>query len=32
MALLKDAKELTVPVNGTNKAVDKIEDANGNII
>lgn len=29
---LNDVKEITVPVNGTNKAVKKIEDANGNII
>lgn len=29
---LNNVKELTVPVNGTNKAVKKIEDSNGNII
>lgn len=29
---LNDVKELTVPVNGVDKAVKKIEDSNGNII
>lgn len=29
---LNDVKELTVPVNGTNKAVKMIQDSNGNII
>ena len=29
---LNDVKELTIPVNGVDKAVKKIEDANGNII
>lgn len=29
---LNDIKEITVPVNGTDKAVKKIEDSNGNII
>ena len=29
---LNDVKEITVPVNGTDKAVRKIEDSNGNII
>lgn len=29
---LNDVKEITVPINGTDKAVRKIEDSNGNII
>ena len=29
---MKDVKAISIPVNGTNKVVNKIEDANGNII
>lgn len=29
---INDYKEITVPVNGTNKAVKQIQDSNGNII
>ena len=29
---MKDIKAISIPVNGTDKVVNKIEDANGNII